>query len=99
MTTLLPLTVLGHADGPLDTRPTRPGHEPARSRLTSEVFVVPHDGRHLVYAPLRRTAFVTNAAGVAAPADLQDGRHPAGGDDLVTLLTALGLCDGHPRTR
>jgi hypothetical protein len=41
MTTLLPLTVLGPADGPLETRTTRPGHDPVRSRLTSEVFVVP----------------------------------------------------------
>lgn len=81
-------------------RPPRAGHLPERSRLSTELFVLPLDGdRFLVYAPLRRTAFVTNARGVDALAELQDGAQPAAGDDLLALLTELQVVDGpddHP---
>jgi hypothetical protein len=33
-------------------------------RLTADLFIVPVEGAYLVYAPLRRAAFVANAATV-----------------------------------
>jgi hypothetical protein len=52
-------------------RPPRGGTGPRASRLSTEVFTVPvDDDRFLVYAPLRRTAFLTNARGVDALAEL-----------------------------
>jgi len=41
--------------------------------ITTDVFVIPYEGAYVVYAPLRRLAFVTNAATVNAIARLKDG--------------------------
>jgi uncharacterized protein len=50
-------------------------------RLTAEIFTIPlEDNRHLVYAPLRRAAFVANSATVNFLADLKEGRHDAADD-------------------
>lgn len=59
-----------------------------RSLLSAEVFTIPIDEkRFVVYAPLRRAAFVTNATGVNRIADLQDGIVPtAESDDLLMQL-------------
>jgi uncharacterized protein len=60
-----------------------------RSLLSAEVFTIPIDEeRFVVYAPLRRAAFVTNAIGINRIADLRDGISASGEPDdaLVQLL-------------
>jgi uncharacterized protein len=65
--------------------------------LTAEVFVVPLlAGRFLVYAPLRRAAFIANARLVNALADIRDGLDPAlaADDPAIEMLRQLGIVDG-----
>jgi uncharacterized protein len=65
--------------------------------LSAEIFVVPLEpGRYLVYAPLRRAAFIANAKTVNFLADLRSGildrlADPDG--SLVELLRRLELLD------
>ena len=67
---------------------------------TAEVFVIPLDhGQYIVYAPLRRTAFVANARVVNVLADLAGGRHypqDAADQAVISLLTQLQIVDGQP---
>lgn len=44
-----------------------------QNRITTEVFVIPLLNRYLVYAPLRRIAFITNAKGVNLLYRLREG--------------------------
>jgi uncharacterized protein len=67
--------------------------------LSAEVFAIPlESGRHIVYAPLRRAAFVANANAVNVLADLQEGRAPEGAQapELIELLRRLQIVDGGP---
>ena len=67
-----------------------------RPTITTELFVVPLEGAFLVYAPLRRAAFVANATVVNLIADLRDGIAPRddSAEELVEFLRHLGLVDG-----
>jgi uncharacterized protein len=54
---------------------------------------------YLVYAPLRRAAFVANATLVNRIADFQAGHadaHQALGDDVAAMLRRLQILDGGP---
>ncbi len=82
---------------------TNPGQARPPSGLSAEVFAIPLDGdQTLIYAPLRRAAFVTNPAGVRALAQLdRDGVDGAKnvGVELVEFLRAIEIIDGgaeHP---
>lgn len=69
-------------------------------RLSAEIFSIPlENGRYLVYAPLRRAAFVANAQMVNVLADLQNGSFDRRLDpdgSVVELLRQLELVDGDP---
>ena len=79
------------------TRPTSYQDNPSgASLLSAEVFTIPIDEqRFVVYAPLRRAAFVTNTGGVNRIADLQDGISPQGDRDdaLLRLLREAEIVD------
>ena len=66
--------------------------------LSAELFTIPLDGqRYLVYAPLRRAAFVANASTINAIADLRDGTYEVETDAnraLLELLRRLEIVDG-----
>ena len=68
--------------------------------LSAEVFVIPVErGRYLIYAPLRRAAFVGNAKIVDFLADVRDGRLDACADpdgSLVEFLRRLEILDARP---
>lgn len=68
--------------------------------LSAEVFVIPLDGgRYVVYAPLRRAAFIANARTVNFLADLQAGFFDEGADpdgSLVELMRQLEILDAGP---
>src|SRR5262249_45223195 len=70
--------------------------------LCAEVFVIPVEtGRYLVYAPLRRAAFVANGKVVNVLADLRTGAFDASADpdgSLVALLPQLHMVDAWPGT-
>jgi uncharacterized protein len=72
----------------------------ATPTLSAEIFVIPlENGRYLVYAPLRCTAFVTNARVINFLADLQRGVfNPTDDPDgsLVAFLRHLHLLDAGP---
>ncbi len=72
-----------------------PGTGAEAGATATETFIVPlQDDQYLVYAPLRRTAFVANGALVGSIADVQAGRFfPTTEEDraLVRLLGRLGL--------
>src|SRR4051794_4268329 len=58
-----------------------------RPAISAELFCIPLEaGQYLVYAPLRRAAFVANAATVNRIADIKDGLYvPAKDPDGVLL--------------
>lgn len=68
--------------------------------LSAEVFTVPlGEERYLVYAPLRRAAFVANARVVNFLADLKAGRHDESADpdgSLVEFLRRLEIVGAAP---
>ncbi len=68
--------------------------------LSAEVFVVPLEaGRYIVYAPLRRAAFIANARTVNFLADLRAGSLDAEADpdgSLVEFLRGLEILDAGP---
>ena len=68
--------------------------------MTTETFIIPlADARYLVYAPLRRTAFVASDSMVNAVAAVQAGQFDASTAEdraLVTLLEQLGMVGGTP---
>jgi hypothetical protein len=69
-----------------------------RPTLTAEIFVIPLTSTsYIVYAPLRRAAFVANASMVNFLASLQQGDYDAAGDpgtSLVAFLRRLQILDG-----
>jgi uncharacterized protein len=71
------------------------------SRISAELYVVPVEDAFLVYAPLRRAAFVANAAAVNRIAELQEGGdQPLPADDeLLQLLRQLEILDGNEETK
>jgi uncharacterized protein len=54
--------------------------------IRTDVFVIPLLNRYLVYAPLRRTAFVTNAAGINLVYRLRHGEVKPANDDEAAFL-------------
>jgi uncharacterized protein len=68
--------------------------------LSAEIFVIPLEaGRYLVYAPLRRAAFIGNAKIVNFLADLQAGVFDDAADpegSLVEFLRQLEILDAGP---
>jgi uncharacterized protein len=71
-------------------------------RVTAELFVIPVRDAYLVYAPLRRAAFLASAAVVNGIADLQEGifdESPAERRDLLELLRRLEIVDGPEEVR
>lgn len=86
------------------------GHEGPNSterepppRVSAETFSIPlQDGRYVIYAPLRRAAYVGNASAINILADIHDGSYhrtsdPDGG--MLELLRALEIVDGGPETQ
>lgn len=71
--------------------------------LSAEIFVIPLEARtYLVYAPLRRAAFVGNVTVVNFLSDLQTGVFDATSDpdgSLVAFLRQLDILDAGPETR
>ena len=76
-------------------------------RLSAEIFVVPTEDTenpdsYLVYAPLRRSAFVAHSNVVNFIADLGEGYYDTDFDAdgrLSRWLRALGILDGNPESR
>jgi uncharacterized protein len=68
--------------------------------VSAELFTIPlYSDRYLVYAPLRRAAFVTNASAVNVLADLGAGRSAAEAPPdraLVEFLRRLEILDAGP---
>ena len=68
--------------------------------LSAEVFSIPlEDSKYIVYAPVRRSAFVANARVVEFISQLRDGLFDAQADpegELVDLLRALEMVDAGP---
>ena len=66
--------------------------------LSAEIFTIPlDDQRYLIYAPLRRVAFVANARMVNGLADLKAGAPGSRIDSTdvgINFLRGLGLVDG-----
>ncbi|MDR1407863.1 MAG: radical SAM protein [Tannerella sp.] len=71
-------------------------------RLSAEVFIIPLKGRkYLIYAPLRKAAFVGNGATVNFLADLKDGCYRAEADpggEIVEFLRRLEIVDAGEET-
>jgi len=89
--------------GPPVAADVRAGPTPV---VSAEVFVVPlatdDPGRYLVYAPLRRAAFVGNAAVVNLMADLREGKFDLASDpdgSLVEFLRRLEILDAGPEEK
>ena len=72
-------------------------------RLSAEIFTIPLDeGRYLLYAPLRRSAFIGNARTVNFLADLKDGifdEYADPGGALVQFLRGLDILDAGMETQ
>jgi uncharacterized protein len=72
--------------------------ELAGSTLSKEIFSIPiEDGHYLIYAPLRRSAFVTNAKVVNFLADVGEGIYDRAIDpdgSLIDFLRELQIVDG-----
>jgi hypothetical protein len=70
--------------------------------LTAEIFSIPLDeGLYIVYAPLRRAAFVTNARVVNFLADLASGYFDRSVDRdgaLMAFLEQLQIINGDPES-
>src|ERR1041385_9227635 len=67
--------------------------------LSAEVYSIPLDqGGYLIYAPVRRAAFVSGPAMVNLLADLREGQYQAkeSTDDAIEFLRRLEIVDGGP---
>jgi len=68
--------------------------------LTAELFTIPlDDGKYIIYAPLRRAAFVANSRVVNLLADLKAGCYDQSVDpdgSLIELLRQLEILDAEP---
>jgi len=86
---------------PLPVRKASPKSRPI-SPLTSELFVLPTDGkRFLIYAPLRRSAFLGNARVVRVIRSLQEGTYTPEldpGGAVAGLLERLQMLNGGPES-
>lgn len=72
---------------------TRSVRKPPSPHMSAEVFVIPVGQAYLVYAPLRRAAFLTSAEVVNLIADLQEGDLDVCRSDLAELLDFLRRLD------
>ena len=74
--------------------------ETMASRVTAELFTVPVEGGHLVYAPLRQAAFLANARTVNLIADLAEGRAASAEHaELAEFLRRLQIVDAGEERR
>lgn len=73
----------------------------SETRLTAQLFTIPLDrNRHIVYAPLRRTAFVANSILVNFLVGLAEGTEPPETDTaLVDFLRSVEVLDAGPPAR
>lgn len=73
---------------------------PSQPVVSAELFTIPlEDNRYVVYAPLRRAAFIANASVVNFIADLKSGRVDRSADpdgSLVEFLRRLEILDAGP---
>jgi uncharacterized protein len=80
----------------------RPETNPPSAR-SMDVFVVPlEQGKSIIYAPLRRAAFIGNDRVAEVIRDLRSGNLIPGADDdsaLMVLLRKLGIVGGAPEIR
>jgi len=68
--------------------------------LTTEIFTIPlEDGAHLVYAPLRGTAFVADSPAVNALADIIGDGVESAPPDFVAFLRELEIVGAGPEPR
>lgn len=70
-------------------------------RFTTEVFSLPRDGAHLVYAPLLQTSLVVNDACLGLLSDIAAERAvtpDADGREVLDLLEELSLITAEPHT-
>ncbi|MDR1498480.1 MAG: SPASM domain-containing protein [Puniceicoccales bacterium] len=85
--------VFGFPHSPVTAKNTR---RKVRATLDKELFCLPlGKGKFLVYAPLRRAAFVANAAAVNSMAALKEGRCVSGkaATEFVEFLRRLEIAD------
>ena len=71
-------------------------------RLSAEVFVLPLEHYFIVYAPLRRAAFVANSRSVNFLADLQANLFDPSADPdgaMVEFLRRMEILDAEPETK
>ncbi len=68
--------------------------------VTAEIFIIPLDGKeYIIYAPLRRAAFVANAKVVNFLVDMKEGYHNISADpdgSLTEFLRQLEIVDSGP---
>ena len=68
--------------------------------VTAELFTIPlENNTYIIYAPLRRVAFIGNASCVNTLADLQEGRLTSPTRDtlaFIDFLKQLEIIDGEP---
>ena len=73
-----------------------------QSRLTGDLHVLPLEGeRYLIYAPLRRAAFIGNASMVRVLRAVDEGRDPSTLDpqgQVISLLQRLQMLDAGAET-
>lgn len=69
-----------------------------KNRISAELFTIPVEGAHLVYAPLRQAGFVANGATVNRIADLLAGREIEDAT-LVEFLRRLEIVDAGEERR
>jgi len=73
------------------------------SALSAEIYTIPlGEGRYLLYAPLRRAAFIANVRAVNFLADLKTGLYDTSADPdgaLVQFLRKLEILDAEPESQ
>jgi len=71
-------------------------------RVADELFSIPWDGKYILYAPLKRLAFLVNEDTVQLLRLLQNAEFDADNDAIARVLEtfqALGLINGEPDSR
>lgn len=64
--------------------------------MSAEVYAIPFEEQFIIYRPLRRLAFIGNAALARYAAGRAAGRIPPAGGDVDDFLSAIRFCDPDP---